>query len=110
MYATQTHAASRVLNVREFAEARQNVPIRPGITLHDVRMALRVERVWHRLYEDGRALLPPPEARFPGWEPDTLVEFGRWLNAFNVERRLEGADPKRKLLSRSASLNGWSRR
>ena len=48
----------------------------PGITLLDIRIALRVEKLWEKYLENGKAILPPPGISSPGYEIRTIVGYG----------------------------------
>jgi hypothetical protein len=76
LYATQTHTARRFHPGT--TDDQKRLQIRPGITFHDIRLAILVESEWERLLKASKAVFPPPGTRFPGSEPDSIIYKGRW--------------------------------
>lgn len=94
-YATNTHSAyvQRLLSATEWSQTYHE----PGITLLDVRMAIRVEELWEKYIEEGKAILPPPGTLDPGVQVMSVMGYG--LTALGVKNpRLprEKSHPKSK--------------
>ncbi|KIP04609.1 hypothetical protein PHLGIDRAFT_19929 [Phlebiopsis gigantea 11061_1 CR5-6] len=68
-YATNTHSAR--VPVRE-GHSKDT----PGITALDLRIAIRVEALWDKWLEQGKAKLPPPGTTDSGIEVRNIVGFG----------------------------------
>ncbi|KAI0339937.1 hypothetical protein BDW22DRAFT_1486624 [Trametopsis cervina] len=49
----------------------------PGITMHDVRLAMRLERAWGTLWDSHRAALPRKGWSFPGLKRPRIISRGR---------------------------------
>lgn len=73
-YATNTHSAfvHQRLGKVEWSPRYDE----PGITLLDVRIAIRIEELWERYLGRGEAILPPPGTPDPGRQVLSVMGFG----------------------------------
>lgn len=65
-YATNTHSAVAVDPEKEI----------PGITHHDIRLALKAEKMWEEHFVSGKAVLPPASVRPPGALVKSIRSYG----------------------------------
>lgn len=50
--------------------------VTPGITMHDIRLAMRIEKLWDKFWEKGRARLPRQGWTFTGRKRLTVRYWG----------------------------------